>query len=272
MVQLGGTACGVAAVMSVALLLPSTGSAASVYMSPLGRDAGECEDSTSACRTLQYAVSKASTGDNVRVMSGVYSGAGNFIDFTTSTLATNLTLIAHEVTNKPRAHVFDALGNYATMRVGAGTKVVGIGFTGVRRQTVATFGILWIAGAAEVRDCEFWDNDKAIGITGGKTTDVHIHSTVFSLPCEDATCTGGVGIDFLRTASYDAVVTATDLQFEGKGTGIKLSLGTMRITVGPTSNEHVPRSPLNRSLILLPLQTPFRENPWPLLDSNRAAN
>jgi len=128
--------------------------------------------------------------------------------------------------------VFDALGEYATMRAGTGNKVIGIGFTGVRHQTVATFGILWLPGSAEIRNCEFWNNAKAIGITGtSKTTSVHIESTKFDLACNDALCSGSVGIDFLRSSSYDAVVDAALITFtgDGKGTGIKLSLGTMRI-------------------------------------------
>lgn len=43
---------------------------ASVYISPLGKDAGECDDSSTACRTLAYAVKHAKDEDNIRVMPG----------------------------------------------------------------------------------------------------------------------------------------------------------------------------------------------------------
>eukprot|EP00035_Acanthoeca_spectabilis_P037496 m.45613 g.45613 ORF g.45613 m.45613 type:complete len:388 (+) comp8662_c1_seq1:82-1245(+) len=203
---------------------------ASVYISPLGKDAGECDDSSTACRTLAYAVKHAKDEDNIRVMPGVYSGVGNFIDFTATSVPKNLTLVAHETTTSPRSYTFNALGEYAVMRLGTGNKVQGIGFTGVRSQTTASMGIMWLAGSAEVRDCEFWDNGKSIGITGNAaTTQVQIHSTKFDLPCSDKTCSSGVGIDFLRQSSYSPVVDATDLRFSGTGTGIRISVGTLRV-------------------------------------------
>lgn len=48
------------------------------------------------------------------------------------------------------------------MRVGDGNKVIGLGFTGVRKQTSMTYGIVHISGNAEIRDCEFWDNEKVL--------------------------------------------------------------------------------------------------------------
>mmetsp|Transcript_8948 Transcript_8948/g.12579 ORF Transcript_8948/g.12579 Transcript_8948/m.12579 type:complete len:282 (-) Transcript_8948:34-879(-) len=122
------------------------------------------------------------------------------------------------------------------MKIGNGNKVVGLGFTGVRRQTVSSFGILWVRGVAEIRGCEFWDNGKAIALTGTDTTRLQIHSTTFNLNCKDSTCSSGVGIDFLRDKSYKPVVDATDLKFVGKGTAIKVSVGIMRV-FGITASE-----------------------------------
>lgn len=59
--------------------------------------------------------------------------------------------------------MFDALGDYASMRVGHGNELIGLGFRGVRGQTVATFGIVWIAGNAKIEYCAFWDNGKVPG-------------------------------------------------------------------------------------------------------------
>jgi hypothetical protein len=44
------------------------------YASPNGVDAGDCSASASPCRTIQYAVDQAASGDEVRIAAGAYTG------------------------------------------------------------------------------------------------------------------------------------------------------------------------------------------------------
>lgn len=43
------------------------------YVSPSGVDSGDCRDLSQPCRTIQYAINKANSGDIIKVAQGVYS-------------------------------------------------------------------------------------------------------------------------------------------------------------------------------------------------------
>ena len=59
-------------IATLALATPAV--AATRFVSTHGVDAGDCTDSGSPCATIQYAVDATSTGDEIRVSGGTYTG------------------------------------------------------------------------------------------------------------------------------------------------------------------------------------------------------
>ena len=70
------------------------------YVATTGSDSGDCSNSVSPCRTVQYAVDQAGAGDEVRVAAGVYSdvSARPRQDITTTGVVTQVVYLAKSVT------------------------------------------------------------------------------------------------------------------------------------------------------------------------------
>lgn len=69
----------VAALAALALLADSATHALGTnrYIATTGTDSGGCTDPSSPCRTVQYAVDQAASGDRIKVAAGVYSDINN---------------------------------------------------------------------------------------------------------------------------------------------------------------------------------------------------
>jgi len=72
------------ALAGVMLLLgrPVRANGSARYVSPSGDDIGDCTNPSSPCRTLQYAVGQATTGDEIRVSTGVYTDVHRMANIT----------------------------------------------------------------------------------------------------------------------------------------------------------------------------------------------
>jgi hypothetical protein len=62
---------------------------ADLYVSPSGSDANDCQTAATACQTITGGISKADSGDTIRVESGTYTGAGNWV----LTIAKNVNIL-----------------------------------------------------------------------------------------------------------------------------------------------------------------------------------
>ncbi|MBI4786750.1 MAG: DUF11 domain-containing protein [Chloroflexi bacterium] len=74
------------------LLAPSASRADATpthYVAPTGADSGDCGDSNNPCRTVQYALDQAGSGDTVKVAAGTYTGSGTEV----VNIAKNITLL-----------------------------------------------------------------------------------------------------------------------------------------------------------------------------------
>jgi hypothetical protein len=69
-----GPGKGLLAMALVLSLAPCAAGSTVRYVAPTGTDSGACNASNHPCRTLQYAASQASGGDEVRVATGEYTG------------------------------------------------------------------------------------------------------------------------------------------------------------------------------------------------------
>ncbi|MBC7264832.1 MAG: right-handed parallel beta-helix repeat-containing protein [Chloroflexi bacterium] len=70
------------------------------YVSPTGSDSGGCTDPAHPCRTVQYAVNQAASGDEIRVAAGVYTDLHGYprADLATTGVVTQVVYISKTVT------------------------------------------------------------------------------------------------------------------------------------------------------------------------------
>ncbi len=84
----------VALALTIALFLLAHGSShadatPTHYVAPTGTDSGDCSNSNTPCRTVQYALDQAGSGDTVKIAAGTYTGSGSQV----VNIAKNITLI-----------------------------------------------------------------------------------------------------------------------------------------------------------------------------------
>ncbi len=141
------------------------------YVAPSGEDSGSCSSPADPCRTVQYAISQAASGDEIRVAGGHYTGSitiGKDL-----TLQGGLTTTNWVVPNPDQNQsIIDAQGTGRVVRVNVDTATVEIrGFD--LRGGVATGsygGGIWTIGHLELENSKVHDNDAAYG--GG----IYIHN------------------------------------------------------------------------------------------------
>jgi hypothetical protein len=214
-------------IIALVSVIPVHSVKSNLYVSSIkGSDTGTGTP-TSPFLTLHHALQKSSDFGDINVFPGVYTGSLNFPDLSYPGTPKNITIKGYNSghTVDPHNHEINARGQSTTFRMGGGSILEGLTFAGVRGQTVATFGIVWSPFNAQIRNCIFQDNTKAIGVTGRGTT--FLENVTFDL----GGGTNGIGIAFVYS-SGPATVKAEGLTFTGdaRGTAVDLNLGNFYVT------------------------------------------
>jgi hypothetical protein len=153
------------------------------YVAASGVDGGDCATPEGACRTIQYAVDRAAAGDELRVASGVYTGANHYAGLAQVVyLSKTLTIrggytISDWLSSDAQAHptVLDAEGEGRVVYVGGsisatldGLRITGGAATGLGgapgpAKDDAGGGIYVVSATATLRDNWIYSNTAWFG-------------------------------------------------------------------------------------------------------------
>ncbi len=187
-----------------------------LYVAPSGSDSGTCQVSTSPCKSIQYAINQASTGDEIRVATGVYTGVQSVGSFTQVVhIDKSLSLVggyttADWTTSAPviNTTIIDAEGKGLVSYINGAISVTMEGFVlqnGNAQQMVpANGGGIWVSGSSVTLRHNVIRYNTAPNIGGaiyddGNTT--LAYNTIYS-----NTATNNAGGAIANTSSANTVI------------------------------------------------------------------